>query len=139
MSEKHAPYSQEFKLDALRRMETCRNVSALARELGIRRKYLYAWRDTMKEKGEAALKPSRGRPRGPSAKMVKESTPPQPEAGLEKRVAELERLLGAKQLEVDFFKRTFEHVRGAMRNHTVDGGKTSIEESKPDSHSKENN
>jgi transposase len=139
MSEKHAPYTHEFKIAALKRMETCRNVSALARELGIRRKFLYAWRETMSQKGEAALKPSRGRPRGPSTKTTNENSPPQPETGLEKRVAELERLLGAKQLEVDFFKRTFEHVRGAMQNHTGDGGKTSIEESKPDSHSKENN
>ena len=139
MSEKHAPYTQEFKVGALKRMDTCRNVSALARELGIRRKFLYAWRETMNQKGEAALKPSRGRPRGPSAKTIKENTLPQPETSLEKRVAELERLLGVKELELAFFKRTFEHVRGAMRNRTVDGGTTSIKESKPDSHSKENN
>jgi len=139
MSEKYKTYSQEFKIAALKRMETCRNISALARELGIRRKFLYAWRDTLSKKGEAGLKPSRGRPRGPSAKTVQEDTPPQPEARLEKRVAELERLLGAKQLEVDFFKRTFEHVRGAMQNRIDDGGKTSIEESKLDSHSKESN
>lgn len=139
MSEKYKTYSQEFKIAALKRMETCRNISALARELGIRRKFLYAWRDTLSKKGEAGLKPSRGRPRGPNAKTVQENTPPQPEARLEKRVAELERLLGAKQLEVDFFKRTFEHVRGALQNRIDDGGKTSIAESKLDSHSKESN
>ena len=139
MSGKHAPYTQEFKVEALKRMESFRNVSAVARELGIRRKFLYAWRETMHQKGEAALKPSRGRPRGPSAKSTKEHSPPQPETSLEKRVAQLERLLGAKQLEVDFFKRTFEHVRGAMQNPNGDGGKTSIGESKLDSHSKENN
>jgi len=58
---------------------------------------------------------------------------------LDKRVAELQRSLGAKQLEVDFFKRTFEHVRGAMQNLNGDGGKTSTGESKLDSHPKENN
>ena len=139
MSGKHAPYTHEFKVEALKRMETCRNVSALARELGFSRKFLYAWRETLNQRGEAALKPSRGRPRGPSAKSTKENEPPQAETSLEKRVAELERLLGAKQLEVDFFKRTFEHVRGAMQNPNGDGGKTSIGESKQDSHSKENN
>lgn len=42
MSGQGRRYSKEFKLEALRRMESCRNVSALARELGIRRKFLYA-------------------------------------------------------------------------------------------------
>lgn len=56
---------------------------------------------------------------------------------LQKRIAELERRLGAKQLEVDFFRRTFEHVRGAMQNPDDAGVKPSIKESKLRSHSKE--
>jgi hypothetical protein len=54
----------------------------------------------------------------------------------ELRIAELERLLGRKQVELDFFKRTFEQVRGAAANRTSDGGKGSIAASKPRSHSK---
>ena len=115
MSGKHAPYTQEFKVEALKRLESCRNVSALARELGIGRKFLYSWRETMSQRGEAGLKLTRGRPRGPSAKTASEKPPPQPKTNLEKRVAELERLLGAKQVELDFLKRTFEHVTGAMQ------------------------
>jgi hypothetical protein len=61
---------------------------------------------------------------------------PTPSAA-ELRIAELERLLGRKQLELDFFKRTFEQVRGAAASRTSDGGKTSIVASKPHSHSKE--
>ena len=38
MSERYKRYSVEFKREALRRMESCRGVSALALELGIRRK-----------------------------------------------------------------------------------------------------
>ena len=38
-------FSREYKLAALRRMQAGENVSALARELGIRRKYLYQWRE----------------------------------------------------------------------------------------------
>jgi hypothetical protein len=52
------------------------------------------------------------------------------------RIAELERLLGRKQLELDFFKRTFEQVRGVGANRTSDGGKGSIARSKPRSRSK---
>ena len=60
-----------------------------------------------------------------------------PTAGAaELRIAELERLLGRKQVELDFFKRTFEQVRGAAANRTSDGGKGSIAASKPRSQSK---
>ncbi len=37
-------FSLEFKLAALARMEAGENVSALARELDVRRKYPYQWR-----------------------------------------------------------------------------------------------
>jgi hypothetical protein len=36
---------------------------------------------------------------------------------LEKRITELERRLGVEQMELDFFKHTFEHVRGTMQTH----------------------
>ena len=37
MSGQYVRHSVEFKREALRRMETCRNVSQLAREVGVRR------------------------------------------------------------------------------------------------------
>jgi len=55
----------------------------------------------------------------------------------ETSIAELERLLGRKQLEVDFLKRAFEQVRGAASIPTSDGGKESIAVSKTRSRSKE--
>ena len=54
-------FSRAYKLAALRRMLAGENVSALARELGIRRKYLYQWRDRFRAGGPEALR-SRGRP-----------------------------------------------------------------------------
>ena len=48
----------------------------------------------------------------------------------------MERLLGRKQVELDFFKRTFEQVRGAAANRTSDGDKGSIAASKPRSQSR---
>src|SRR5205823_9597920 len=56
---------------------------------------------------------------------------------LQKRIAELERRLGAKQLEADFFRRTFEHVRGVIQSPEDAGVKPSMKESKLRSHSKE--
>jgi transposase-like protein len=38
-------YGDEFRREALERMKTADNITALARELGIRRKWLYQWRD----------------------------------------------------------------------------------------------
>jgi hypothetical protein len=80
------------------------------------------------EEGEELQKAGRdwsdagGRPPGSKSQAV---SPPAPSAA-ELRVAELERLLGRKQLEVDFLKRAFEQVRGAVSNRTNDGGKESI-------------
>ena len=52
-------------------------------------------------------------------------------AGLQKRIAELERQVGQKQLEVDFFKRTFELVREAMGQPGGSGATASTPASKP--------
>ena len=48
--------SREFKLAALARMAAGENVSALGRELGVRRKLLYQWRDTVRRGGVEALR-----------------------------------------------------------------------------------
>ena len=44
MAKERRQFSREFKLDALARFGSARNVEALARELGIRRELLYVWR-----------------------------------------------------------------------------------------------
>jgi transposase-like protein len=134
MSKRRARYSAEFKQDAVSRMgQRGKTVTALAEELGVGRKFLYLWRERLRAGGKAALERGRGRPPGSKSKSVS-----QPAVGAaELRIAELERLLGRKQVELDFFKRTFEHVRGAAANRTSDGGKGSMAASKPRSHSKE--
>jgi hypothetical protein len=77
-----------------------------------------------------------GATEGPAAReQVTVRIPPVPSAA-EERIAELERLLGRKLLEVDFFKRAFEQVRGAASSRTSDGGKESIVASKLRSRSK---
>ena len=135
MSKRRARYSAEFKQDAVSRMgQRGKTVTALAEELGVGRKFLYLWRERLQAGGKAALERGRGRPPGSKSKSA--STPPQPSAA-ELRIAELERLLGRKQVELDFFKRTFEQVRGAAANRTSDGDKGSIAASKPRSQSKE--
>jgi transposase len=135
-------YSKEFKLEAVRRMKTCETISSLAAELGVARRFLYKWREQLHTEGEEALARKPGQPRSKeqlsaSAKRARAATRKKVQGPLQKRIAELERRLGAKQLEVDFFRRTFEHVRGVMQNPEGAGEKPSITESKLRSHSKE--
>jgi transposase-like protein len=127
MSRVRKQYSKEFKLAALARMEAGTNVTELARELGVRRKDLYAWR----EKNRTGEWRAPGRPR----KAV--SGQEEVIAKQQKRIEELERKLGRKQLEVDFLERTFEHVREAMQKHADSGGGQSTTESEQRFRSKE--
>ena len=134
MSEQSRRYSGKFKEEALKRMEECADVSALAKELGIRRKFLYLWREQLKQSGVAALWRVPGRPRQSGGVAARKKAAPGAE---QKRIAELERLLGRKQMEVDFLKRAFEQVRGAASKAAGDGGERSMESSRPRSRSKE--
>jgi transposase len=133
MRKKTKSYSAEFKLNAVNRMAQATTITGLAKELGIRRKFLYQWRHQFEADGRAGLERRRGRPPGSKSQSV---SPPGPSA-TELRIAELERLLGRKQLEVDFLKRAFEQVRGAASNRTSGGGKESTVASKSRSRSKE--
>jgi transposase-like protein len=54
-------FSREFKLAAVQRMEAGENVSALSRELEVKRTILYRWRDAYRLGGVGALR-LKGRP-----------------------------------------------------------------------------
>jgi transposase len=126
-------YSIDFKQEVVRRMAEAETIVGLAKELGIQRKLLYQWRDKFQARNRVGLERRRGRPPGSRSQTI---SPPAPSAA-DLRIAELERLLGRKQLEVDFLQRAFEQVRGAASNRTSDGGKESIARSKTRSRSKE--
>ena len=116
-------YGLEFKKDAVARMMVCEDVKALAAELGILRKFLYQWRDELGAKDNMPV-----RKRAESVMSAAASA---------ERIAELERLLGRKQLEVDFFKQAFDHVRGIAGKSTTDGATPSIAVSTRHARSKE--
>jgi len=67
MSNKRKSYktfTREFKLEAVRLMETSdRPSSEIAMELGIRRNQLYKWKEQLAKKGDAAFTRSQGRPK----------------------------------------------------------------------------
>ncbi len=56
-------YTREFKLEAIRLLdESDQPITAIARQLGVRRGMLYKWRKALSEKDEAAF-PGSGRKR----------------------------------------------------------------------------
>ncbi|KZN12159.1 transposase [Marinomonas sp. TW1] len=66
MTTKRKPYNtytKEFKLEAIRLMETSDKPAAdVARELGLRRNQLYKWKEQLEKTGDVASA-SRGRPK----------------------------------------------------------------------------
>jgi len=57
-------YTREFKLEAVRLMETSdRPASEIAMELGIRRNQLYKWKEQLSKKGDKAFTRNHGRPK----------------------------------------------------------------------------
>jgi len=133
----HRVFRREFKIGIVCRMLAGENVSALARELKMTRKDLYAWRDRFQAGGPEALR-GRGRPRkaeaaGSAASANAKAPAETPAAELEaarRRIAELERKIGQQQLDLDFFQRALRHVGEARRPSTTLGATGSTRSSK---------
>ena len=125
-----------FKLAALRRMLAGENVTALARELKVRRKLLYAWRDRFRSGGPEALR-TRGRPRKVVGLVAAAACAPAAAVAasdnLEKarrQIAALERKVGQQQLELDFFRQALRQVEGKRRTSDGRGATASTRSSK---------
>src|SRR5882724_6580888 len=115
-------FSREFKLRVVGRMLAGENVSALAREVKVLRKDLYAWRGRFRSGGPEALR-GRGRPRKAEAVAAHAAAEPsasQPDAAA-KRIAELERKIGQQQVELDFFRQALRQVKEARRPNAGSG------------------
>jgi transposase-like protein len=121
-------FSTEFKCGVIQRIEAGERLAAVADELGIRRKLLYEWRDAFRAHGPVGLNRKRGPKAGSThaarsspglASAVAASVPdfapssarPGDEAGQARelaqaraRIAELERVIGRQQVDLDFFR-----------------------------------
>jgi len=123
-------FSRELKLSVIRRMLAGENVSALARELQVRRKDLQVWRDRFRAGGAGALR-GRGRPpKGVAPAAVGSSAVPDDVATAQRRIAELERKIGQQQLELDFFQRALRQVSAPRRPSDGPGAMPSTRSSK---------
>jgi transposase len=109
MGEKKGPrqFSREFKLAAVGRMQAGESPSALQRELGVKRKSLYEWKKRIEAGGGENLRES-GRP-GPIPGAVLEDRTKSDQ----RRIAELERLVGKQQALIDFFENALQQVEAA--------------------------
>jgi transposase len=100
-------FTTEFKERAVLRLEAGEQFSALAAELGVRRKLLYDWCKSYRQLGVAGLNRKRGpKPGGQRLSPAPDgTTPTDPLAQAQARIAELERLVGRQQVDLDFFRR----------------------------------
>ena len=99
------------------RLEAGARVSALAIEAGVLRKSLYEWRAAYRVLGAAGLNRKRG-PKpgrasggpaaaasGPPEARPPDRGPPDELAEAQARIAELERMVGRQQSDIDFFRK----------------------------------
>jgi transposase len=109
-------FSREYKLEVVTRMESGENISALARELKIKREVLYRWRDAHRLGGPSALR-LRGRPSKAEAVVLAESRSTAGKANdlAEARwqIEQLQRKIGQQQLDLDFFKQALQHIKAS--------------------------
>jgi transposase len=104
-------YPKALREMAMERLKDCRNVTALSKELGVHRTLLYKWRE--RGKGEGSGDPA------------VESR----ERKLRGEIAELQRVLAEKALEVDFFKGALQKIEARRQNKAGSGEKASTTKS----------
>jgi transposase len=121
-------FSTDFKVRIVQRIEAGERLSAVADEVGIRRKLLYEWRAAYRALGAAGLNRKRGpkpggtRRAGSSPGRAPSDAPPSPDvasssarpgdesvaaedlARAKARIAELERVIGRQQADLHFFR-----------------------------------
>jgi transposase len=107
-------YPTAFKLKAIKRVERGEGVLPVARELGVTRKALHDWIRAYKALGPEGLNRKRGpKPGRRRLKQVQEMSAGNSRGGAsaaQQRIAELERVIGCQQVELDFFRQALRQV-----------------------------
>ncbi len=133
---KFRTFSTPFKEAAVCRVEAGEAMLPLARELGVSRKLLYDWHKAWKADGAAGLNRKRGPKAGPGQLKAPfdptGSAPPNggPDAAkAQSRIAELERIIGRQQVDLDFFRKALRALNGPAAQGKAGSG--SSRSSKP--------
>ncbi len=112
-------FSRAFKLKAIERMDAGENVSALSRELEVKREILYRWRSQYRSGGAERIRERRGRPTVAEAHAMAAARGPASEAAdlaqARRQIAELERKVGQQQLDLDFFRGALRHIEASRQ------------------------
>jgi transposase-like protein len=103
-------YPTAFKLKAIKRVERGDGVSPVARDLGVTRKALHDWLRAYKAFGPEGLNRKRG-PK-PGRRRLKPVAKWTADKGPQQRIADLERVIGRQQLELDFFRQALRALDG---------------------------
>ena len=111
-------FSREFKIAAVRRVIEGEKLGAVARELDIAFRVLWRWKQRVVEKGEEYLH-ELGRP-----KQWQRARPDEPpsDASQQRRMAELERLVGRQQMEIRFLAKALRQVEERRQQKKNAGG-----------------
>lgn len=109
-------YSTKFKQAAVARLAAGESATAIAKDMEIRRKFLYAWRD----EARAAS----------GVKHIAEDPQEQLIAQQQQKIAELERLAGKQAAQLDFFDAALRATKESRPNRSVDSGDGSTRRSK---------
>ena len=111
-------FSREFKIAAVRRVLEGETTGAVARDLEIKFRLLWDWKKRVAEKGEEYLH-ELGRPkqwqRGRNAESADD-------ARQQRRMGELERLVGHQQLEIRFLAKALRQVEERRQQKKNAGG-----------------
>ena len=105
-------FTKEFKLAAVRRLETGASIAEVSRACEVNANVLHRWRREFRDGVDRAF-PGLGK------KKAEES-----------RVAELERKIGQQTLEIDFLKRVLQRVEEARMLQALQGTAPSTSRSK---------
>src|SRR5262245_41024670 len=109
-------FGREFKIAAVRRVEEGESLAAVARDLKIGIELLWRWKKRVAEKGEEHLYEVGERSREGAVSR---------EASQQRRIAELERLVGRQQLEIRFLDKALRRVEELRQQKSDDGGAAS--------------
>ena len=115
-------YSPEFKRAAVDRLIKGESASVIARELNIRRTFLYTWRD--RGSGSTSVLKAPG--------IASKGDPVQQQlAKKQQRIDELERLAGQQAAQLDFFAAALRAVKEPRPNNDASSVAGSTQRSKP--------
>ena len=105
-------FTKEFKLTAIRRLQSGQSTAEVARALEVHPSELHRWRRELNDHAERAFA-------GVGQKRAEQS-----------RVAELERKVGQQALEIDFSGRALQHVEEQRLLRALNNGAPSTSRSK---------